>query len=77
MHRGTEKPMVVTLKVGDRVRVTVYGRVEGYAPGDKGTVLRTPPPVVRGMSNYLVAMDKDKPDDTGVLFAAHEIEPDV
>jgi len=69
--------MVVTLEVGDRVRVTVYGRVAGYAPGDKGTVLRTPPPAVRGVSSYLVAMDKDRPDDTGVLFAAHEIEPDV
>jgi hypothetical protein len=68
--------MVSALAVGDRVRVTVYGRVAGYQPGDKGTVLRTPPPAVTGLAYYLVAMDKDKPDDTGVLFAAHEIEPD-
>jgi hypothetical protein len=69
--------MVTILKSGDRIRVTVYGRVAGYQPGDKGTVLRTPPPAATGVPNFLVAMDKDKPDDTGVLFAAHEIEPDV
>jgi hypothetical protein len=69
--------MSVTLKVGDRVRVTEYGRMAGYQPGDKGTVLRTPPSAATGIPYFIVAMDRDRPGTAGVMFAEREIEPDT
>jgi hypothetical protein len=62
---------------GDRVHVRVENRFHGYRPGDRGTVPRAAPLASTGARYYLVAMDKDGPEDTGVLFDAHEIEPDV
>jgi hypothetical protein len=69
--------MSYPLRPGDRVRVTVYGRRAGYRPGERGTVLRTPPPAATGIPFFVVALDKDKPDTEGVLLAGFEIEPDV
>jgi hypothetical protein len=69
--------MVGALAVGDRVRVTVYGRVAGYQPGDKGTVLGASVSAATGDRYYTVAMDKNSPDATGVIFAEGEIEADV
>jgi hypothetical protein len=66
------------LKAGDRVRVTARNRLAGYVPGDKGRVLREPLTVtINGERYYTVAMDKDGPNATGVVFAADEVEPDV
>jgi hypothetical protein len=64
-------------KAGDRVRVTTACRAQGYQPGDKGTVLRASTLVTTRSPYYTVAMDKDGPDATGVVFAEDEIEPDV
>jgi hypothetical protein len=61
------------LKPGDRVRLTVQNRMGGYQPGDKGVVVRE---LVAGIQTcyFLVAMDKDDPVKTGVVFTADEIE---
>jgi hypothetical protein len=68
---------VTRLKVGDRVRVTTRARKAKYNPGDKGTVTRGAKPFADyNIVNYIVSMDKDGPTDTGVVFAADEIEPD-
>jgi hypothetical protein len=65
-------------RAGDRVRVTIRNRVAGYAPGDRGTVVREPSTAtITGERYYTVAMDKDGPGATGVVFAEDEIEPDV
>jgi hypothetical protein len=65
------------LKVGDRVRVTVRNRMAGYQPGDKGMVMREVADGPSGTRYYVVAMDKDDPQKTGVVFSDDEIEPDV
>jgi hypothetical protein len=69
--------MNALLKPGDRVRVTAANRTQGYQRGDKGTVLRVSTLVTTGSPYYTVAMDKDGPEDTGVVFEGGEIEPDV
>ncbi len=66
-----------TLKVGDRVRVTALNRTHGYQPGDKGTVLRVSALFTTGAPYYTVAMDKDDPDHTAILFSEGEIETDL
>jgi hypothetical protein len=65
------------LKKGDRVRVTGLCGVAGYQAGDKGTVLREVVSTSRGALYFLVAMDKDDPSHSGVVFRHDEIEPDV
>ena len=60
---------------GDRVRVTERNRVEGYRPGDKGTVYRIE--VASRCTLYHVTMDKDGAQAAPVLFTADEIEPDL
>ena len=74
-----EMPPVVCsdLKRGDRVRVTGRNRMYGYQPGDKGTVLRDVVTGPSGTCYFVVAMDKDQPDASGIVFADDEIEPDV
>jgi hypothetical protein len=69
--------MSLPLKPGDRVRVTVRNRMAGYLPGDKGTVLRVSEASISGAHYFTVAMDKDDPTNSGVVFAEDEIEPDV
>jgi hypothetical protein len=64
------------LKPGDRVRVTVCNRMSGYQPGDKGTVLREAISGPSGARYFAVAMDKDDPTKSGVVFTADEIELD-
>jgi hypothetical protein len=73
-----EMPPVVRsrLKKGDRVRVTRLNRMYGYQPGDKGTITREAIRAPSGTRYYLVAMDKDNPAHTGVVFNAEEIEAD-
>ena len=66
--------MRVTLKVGDRVRVKGRKKVEGYHPGDKGTVTAASE---GGWWYYLVQMDEDIPAIGGVIFTEGEIEADV
>jgi hypothetical protein len=69
--------MSVTLKVGDRVRVTARSRVKGYEPGDKGHVVRGPKTLPDCTEPYyLVVMDRDSWSRT-VPFDADEIEADV
>ncbi len=65
------------LKPGDRVRVTSRNRMAGYHPGDKGSVLRVSTASATGAHYYVVAMDKDDPAKSGVVFAEDEIEADV
>jgi hypothetical protein len=71
---------MTTLKIGDRVRVTIRKLTPRYQPGDKGSVTRGP---LKGQSatNYFkVSMDKDKGKDCygdGADFADYEIELDV
>jgi hypothetical protein len=69
--------MSFPLKLGDRVRVTVRNRMAGYTPGDKGTVLRVSEATATGAHYYSVAMDKDDPAHSGVVFTEDEIEPDA
>jgi hypothetical protein len=64
------------LKAGQRVRVTSRNRMAGYQSGDQGTVLRVSISAATGERNYTVAMDKDGPDATAVLFTEGEIEAD-
>jgi hypothetical protein len=79
-HRSTngkEEVMSDQLKFGDRVRVTQRSHVEGYQPGDKGIVLEGPASHTGDdQKSYVVAMDKDGPGRTSVIFGADEIEPD-
>jgi hypothetical protein len=65
-----------TLNAGDRVRVTVRNRVPGFKPGDKGTILSGPRSPDGDPPYYIVVMDRDGLQRTGVVFAADEIEPD-
>jgi hypothetical protein len=51
--------------------------MHGYEAGDKGGVLRELATGPSGTLYYLVAMDKDDPSKTGVVFTDDEIEPDV
>ena len=71
-----EMPPVVRshLQKGDRVRVTGRNRMYGYQPGDKGTIVREAIRAPTGTRYYLVAMEKDDPAHTGVVFNAEEIE---
>jgi hypothetical protein len=67
------------LKVGDRVRVTVRNRVQGYQPGDKGTVkqgVNPPGDDDSYLPCYVVQMDKDGPTKN-IIFCSDEIELDV
>jgi hypothetical protein len=66
-----------SLKPGESIRVTVRNRMAGYQPGDKGTVMREVADGPSGTRYYVVAMDKDDPQKTGVVFSDDEIEPDV
>ena len=69
--------MSCQLKAGDRVRVTVRNRMHGYQTGDQGTVVRQVVAGPSGTCYYLVAMDKDDPAKTGVVFTNDEIELDL
>jgi hypothetical protein len=64
------------LKLGDRVRVTARSRKEGYQPGDQGTVTHAPKVPLHQEPYYIVAMDKDGPTRTAVVFTEGEIELD-
>jgi hypothetical protein len=68
---------VTTLKRGDRVRVTGIFSKTKCQIGDKGTIVRETPLTSSDLLYYVVAMDKDFPDTTGVVFAADEIERDL
>jgi hypothetical protein len=70
-------PRSITFRVGDRVHVTAASHVPGYHPGEKGTVLRTPPPAATSAPYFIVAMDRDRPGSAGVVFAEREIEPET
>ena len=64
------------LKFGDRVRVSQHSHVRGYQPGDQGTVLEGPASYAGdAQQSYVVAMDKDGPGRTSIIFRADEIEP--
>jgi hypothetical protein len=70
--------MSLTLKPGDRVRVTAANRLPGYHPGDTGRILKVVPnPAGGSLPSYTVAMDKNSPSAEPAIFAADEIEPDV
>jgi hypothetical protein len=72
---GKEEVMSDQLKFGDRVRVTQRSHVEGYQAGDQGTVLEGPTSNTRDdQPSYVVAMDKDGPGRTSIIFRADEIE---
>jgi len=60
--------------VGDRVSVT--SQVKGYQPGDKGTVTHAPKLPVHDEPYYVVAMDRDGPIRTAIIFTLKEIELD-
>jgi hypothetical protein len=62
------------LKMGDRVRVSRPSR--GYQVGDRGTALEGPASYAGDdQKSYVVAMDKDGPGRTSIIFGADEIEP--
>ena len=71
-----EKPMSLGLgtMVGCRVRLVRGSSVEGYQPGDEGTVMLGPRPFSGEGGYYLVRMDRDDPDAVSVLLAEEEIE---
>jgi hypothetical protein len=63
------------LKMGERVRIRLPSR--GYQVGDKGTVLEGPASnTADDQKSYVVAMDKDGPGRTSIIFGADEIERD-
>ncbi len=62
------------LRPGDRVRVTGTNRKHGYQPGETGTVTHAPKVAVHEEPYYVVAMDKDGPGCTAVVFTEGEIE---
>jgi hypothetical protein len=65
------------LMPGDRVRITPRCRRRDYKAGDKGTVLEGPADRAgAGEQSYVVAMDKDGPSSTSVVFGADDIESD-
>jgi hypothetical protein len=64
------------LKAGVRVRVLQEDHVQGYGPGDTGTVTGGPWDFHAVGPCYPVAMDKDGAGEVAV-FAPDEIEPDV
>jgi hypothetical protein len=64
-------------KSGDRVRVRVENHPHGYPVGEKGKVLRVATLEATDIHFYLVAMDRDGRETTGILFNAEDIEPDV
>jgi hypothetical protein len=69
--------MSSTFKSGDRVRVRVETHPHGYRAGDKVTVLRVATLTATDIHFYLVAMDRDGRETTGIVFNAEDIEPDV
>ncbi len=60
--------------VGDRVRMK--RQVNGYQPGEKGTVTHAPKIPLHDEPYYVVAMDRDGPSCTAVPFALRDIELD-
>jgi hypothetical protein len=63
------------LKMGDRVRIRRPSH--GYQVGDQGTVLEGPARnSADDQKSYVVAMDKDGPGRTSIIFGADEIELD-
>jgi hypothetical protein len=75
-EQGEEEVMSDQLKVGDRVRISQRSHVRGYQPGDKGIVLEGPTSYTGdNQPSYVVAMDKDGPGHTSIIFGADEIEP--
>jgi hypothetical protein len=52
-------------------------RPAGCQPRDKGTVLDCIQESLSGVRPYVVAIDKDGPSASTVVFLADEIEPDV
>jgi hypothetical protein len=70
--------MSLTLKLGDRVRVTRANRLPGYHPGDRGRIVGVVPNPIGGTTpRYTVAMDKNSPSAEPALFAEGEIELDL
>ena len=70
--------MSLTLKLGDRVRVTRANRLPGYHPGDRGRIVGVVPNPIGGTNpSYTVAMDKNGPSAEPALLAEDEIKPDV
>lgn len=65
------------LKIGDRVQTTRRNRQKRYHTGDTGMVLQTVKLHDGGLPFCLVAMDKDLPDGSGMLFNTDEIEAEV
>ncbi len=63
-------------QIGDRVHATRWNRQKRYHTGDKGTVLRTLILHDGGLPFCMVAMDKDAPSTSGILFNTDEIEID-
>jgi hypothetical protein len=64
------------IKAGLRVRVVIEDRVQGYEPGDRGTVTNGPRTFQDSEPYYLVTMDKDEGGEVAV-FNPDEIEPDA
>ena len=71
------EPMSSALRPGGRVRVRVGHHPHGYQAGDKGIVPRVATPMATDINHELLAMDKDGPEATRVLFNTDEIGPDV
>jgi hypothetical protein len=69
--------MSSALRPGGRVRVRVGHHPHGYHAGDKGIVPRVATPMATDINHELLAMDKDGPEATRVLFNTDEIGPDV
>jgi hypothetical protein len=62
------------MTAGRRVRLAQHIGLEGYQPGDEGTITRDALPHAAERAYYLVQMDRDGPDAASVLFADEEIE---
>ena len=69
--------MSSAFKSSDRVRVRVENHPQGYPAGDEGMVLRVATLEATDIHFYLVAMDRDGRETTGIVFNAEDIEPDV
>jgi hypothetical protein len=63
-------------RAGNRVRLATVEYFPVCRPGEKGTIRQVLSLPADGVVYYVVALDKDDPIRSGVVFREHEIELD-
>jgi hypothetical protein len=75
-RREEDLPMDRELRAGDRVRLATWDYFPVCRRGDRGTIRQVLTAPVGSTVYYLVALDKDDPTRSGVVFQEHEIDSD-